>query len=54
MEEALLEEQDIDPEIKDNWAEVNDVVKYGVLVELIGKQLNRLYLFHEYLTIFKK
>jgi len=33
---------------------VNDFVKYGVLVELTGKQRNRLYLFHEYLTIFKK
>ncbi len=33
---------------------VNDFVKYGVLVELTGKQRNRLYLFQEYLLIFKR
>jgi len=33
---------------------VNDFVKYGVLVELTGKQRNRLYLFQEYFMIFKR
>lgn len=33
---------------------VNDFVKYGVLVELTGKQRNRLYLFQDYFVIFKR
>lgn len=33
---------------------VNDFVKYGVLVELTGKQRNRLYLFQDYFMIFKR
>ena len=33
---------------------VNDFVKYGVLVELTGKQRNRLYLFQDYFIIFKR
>jgi len=33
---------------------VNDFVKYGVLVELTGKQRNRLYLFKDYFVTFKR
>ncbi len=33
---------------------VDDFVKYGVLVELTGRQRNRLYLFQEYFLIFKR
>jgi len=33
---------------------VNDFVKYGVLVELTGKQRNRMYLFRDYFVIFKR
>lgn len=42
--------------IKPNTAAalVNDFVKYGVLLELTGKQRNRMYLFEEYVMIFKR
>lgn len=33
---------------------VSDFVKYGVLVELTGKQRNRMYLFRDYILIFKR
>jgi len=33
---------------------VNDFVKYGVLVELTGKQRNRLFMFQDYILIFQR
>lgn len=33
---------------------VNDFVKHGVLVELTGKKRNRIFIFDEYISIFRR
>ncbi|TXK93234.1 hypothetical protein BMR08_18660 [Methylococcaceae bacterium CS2] len=33
---------------------INDLVKYGVLEEMTGKRRNRIFLFKEYLMIFRR
>jgi Fic family protein len=43
-------------DIKTNTASalVNDFVKWGVLIEMTGKQRNRIFLFSEYIAIFRR
>ena len=33
---------------------INDLVEYGVLSEMTGQRRNRLFLFHDYITLFRK
>ena len=33
---------------------INDMVEHGVLLEVTGQRRNRLFLFHEYLELFRK
>ncbi len=33
---------------------INDLIKYNILIEITGQQRNRLFVFHEYLSLFRR